>query len=555
MAMVTAMVMATEADRTDWRTRRRFLQHCWNQVQRCPAPVPPLRVRSRCLSAIGCLLLAGPALADNWKVSASAGITETYTNNVNYAPGSNGDFATSITGGVAIDGAGPRVRLNGSVSATATLYANESQNNSFSPNVSLAGTVEAIENFLFFDAQVSITPSYFSPFGPQPGNIVNATANRYTSYAYSFSPYLRGRIPGTSVTYQVRDDNYWSGSSTFGNSSITPPGTYYNTLNASINSPVAPWGWTIEYKNAYYAANDRDTFGSYRTQQLRGIVPYQIDPQFQLSGRIGYEKDQFPLTSSNDVIYGAGFQWAPSDRTQATGFWEHRFFGSSYSAQVSHRLPRIALTASAGRGLNAYPQNALTIPAGANVAAFVDAAFATRIPDPAERALAVQQFLAQTALPPTLATPVNVFAASIQLQTTAQASAVLLGARNSLAFNVYYTKSAAIAGTGAVLPPALQFGQDNTQTGAGVAFSHQLTPFTGFTASATLSSTKSDVTTGAFANARSNNAYLTAGLGTRLGPRTTGSLSASYSRFSPSGDASLVSTASYSISAGLNHTF
>ena len=80
------------------------------------------------------------------------------------------------------------------------------------------------------------------------------------------------------------------------------------------------------------------------------------------------------------------------------GFWEHRFFGSSYSAQVSHRLPNAALSANFSRGLNSYPQLALAIPAGATVAQFLDAAFTTRIPDPAERALAVEQFLARTGI-------------------------------------------------------------------------------------------------------------------------------------------------------------
>ena len=171
--------------------------------------------------------------------------------------------------------------------------------------------------------------------------------------------------------------------------------------------------------------------------------------------RGGYESDEFPLTSSNGVIYGAGLQWVPSDRTQVTGFWEHRFFGSSYSAQVSHRLPRTALSASFARGLNTYPQNALTIPAGANVSTFVDAAFATRIPDPAERALAVQQVhRAVGTAADARDSPVNIFAANVLLQTTGTASAVLIGVRNSLAFSVYYTKSDAISGTGSVLPPA-----------------------------------------------------------------------------------------------------
>jgi hypothetical protein len=58
---------------------------------------------------------------------------------------------------------------------------------------------------------------------------------------------------------------------------------------------------------------------------------------------------------------------------------------------------------------------------------------------------------------------VNIFAGNGPVANDGTATAVLLGARNSLAFNVYYSKGHAISGTGAALPPQLQFGQDNTQ--------------------------------------------------------------------------------------------
>ena len=71
-------------------------------------------------------------------------------------------------------------------------------------------------------------------------------------------------------------------------------------------------------------------------------------------------------------------------------------------------MPRSAPTSRAAS--RSYPQLALAIPAGTTVTQFLDAAFTTRIPDPAERALAVEQFLARTGLPPTLASPVNFYA-------------------------------------------------------------------------------------------------------------------------------------------------
>jgi uncharacterized protein (PEP-CTERM system associated) len=159
------------------------------------------------------------------------------------------------------------------------------------------------------------------------------------------------------------------------------------------------------------------------------------------------------------AVYGLGLQWLPTDRTQLTGFWEHRFFGSSIPAgepPSAADVPQLLFA----RGLNTYPQNALTIPAGANVSSFVDAAFTTRIPDAAERALAVQQFLAQAGLPATVSQPVNIFAGNILLQTTGTGSVVLIGLRNSLAFSVFYTKSTSISGTGSPLPhPPVRPGQ------------------------------------------------------------------------------------------------
>jgi uncharacterized protein (PEP-CTERM system associated) len=260
------------------------------------------------------------------------------------------------------------------------------------------------------------------------------------------------------------------------------------------------------------------------------------------------------LTSSDGVIYGASLQWAPSDRTNFSGVWEHRFFGSSYSVQLSHRLPRTALSASFARGLSTYPQNALSIPAGANVASFVDQAFATRLSDPAERALAVQQFLAQAGLPTTLATPVNIFATGILLQTTGSASAVLLGVRNSVAFSVLLHEERRDIGHRARSAPDPSVRPEQYAGRGGVSFSHRLTGLTNLTASASYASTRSNITTGAFANARSNNGYLTVGSQHADWTEDKRIARRRLHRYCH-GDSNFDSSSSYSISAGLNHTF
>jgi uncharacterized protein (PEP-CTERM system associated) len=133
---------------------------------------------------------------------------------------------------------------------------------------------------------------------------------------------------------------------------------------------------------------------------------------------------------------------------------------------------------------------------------------------------------------------------------------VLIGVRNSVAFNVYYLKSESISGTGSVLPPAFQFGNNNTQTGGGVSFSHRLSGLTNLTASATYTATTTNATEGPFADARSENGYLSMGLGTQLGPRTSASAGVTYNRFD-SNDNSITtgSASSVSLYVGISHTF
>ncbi|MET0165296.1 MAG: TIGR03016 family PEP-CTERM system-associated outer membrane protein [Vicinamibacterales bacterium] len=522
----------------------------------CSATIP-------LIAGIGCIVSPAPVFAENWRLSASASATETYTSNANYSISglAEGDFVTSFTGSLQIHGEGARVKLNGTISGTVNLYAGQSQNNSFGPQVNLAGTLEAIEKFAYLDAQASVSQTFISPFGAQPADLVNATQNRYTQQTYVLSPYIQGRLGSTDVSYSVRDDNLWTVASDYGNSSSDVPNTYANALSASLTTAAKQGSWELTYNRLYYDNGFASTgnavevgAGATTTQIARLIVTYQIDPQIQIAPRIGYEKNDFPLRSTSDVVYGIGGQWSPGDRTQVGGFWEHRFFGSSYQLNISHRLPRAALGATFSRGLSSYPQLALAIPAGAAVSQFVDAAFRTRIPDSAERAAAVAQFLANSGLPPTLASPVDFYSTSVTLQQSANVSLVLIGAFNSISFSLFHVKSEAISAAGNVLPPALQFGQNNTQTGGGVTVSHRLSGFTNITANATYSTTTANATTGPIANTRSNNGSASVSLTTSFGPKTTGGTGVSFSQSRFSG-ADLGTVSSLNVFASITHTF
>ena len=507
---------------------------------------------------------AGSALAQKWIVSASTGATATY----NHYTGANqpqDGFVACLTAGLGLhSGEGGRLKVNGTVGANQLLCTGAQGGGGFAPSVALTANLEPIEKFFFIDATANVSESFITPFGPQPSNLTVPTNNRYISQTYSVSPYVQGVI-APNISYTVRDDNIWTPSASYGDSSAKTPNTYLNNFSGQMSSVVGyGGGWTLQYSRQSYD-NGIDT-AIYVIQVGRATASYAVNPQLTVSLRGGYESDRFPalsgdngalLPSSNNTgtIYGGGLNWRPTERTAVEGYWEHRFFGSSYSWQASHRLPNIALSANFTRGLNTFPQLALTVPAGITVAQFLDAAFTTRIPDPAQRAAAVAQFLAQTGLPPTLASPLNFYSQSITLQQTASLSAVWAGLRNALGFTLFNSRTDEISGTGSALPSVVQFGASNTQTGGGVNYSRRLSGFTNLVASAIYAVTKPTNTGGTPGNVRSNNFNTFVSVNTQFAPKTSGSVGLSYFTFDTPGASNNGSTSTVSVYASVSHTF
>jgi uncharacterized protein (PEP-CTERM system associated) len=504
-------------------------------------------------AAIGCIAVPGVAQGERWTLSASAGATGTYNHYIGADQPKDG-FVACLTASLAIHGGeGGRLKLNGTLGASQLLCTGQS--NSFAPAVNLAANLEVIDKFFFIDATASASTSFVSPFGPQPANLTIPTNNRYISEAYSVSPYIKG-VMAQKISYSLRDDNVWTPSSTFGDSSLKTPSTYYNNLTGQMSSSTGYWGWTLDYSRQYYDNGVIGVTGGASTlQTAHAIGSYQLDPQLSLSLRGGYERDKFSMAPTEQgVIYGAGMSWRPTERTSFDGFWEHHFYGSSYSAQLSHRLPNIALSARASRGLNSYPQLAFQIPGSVTVAQFLDAAFTTRIPDPVARAQAVAQFLAQTGLPPILLSPLNFYTAQTSLQQSASLSAVWVGALNSIAFTVFKSKSETIAGAIPGVPDVLQVAANSTQTGCGVNYSHRLTGFTNLVANATYSRTTPNSSEDSANNARTNNFNALIGLSTQFTPKTSGSVGLSYF-VSDSPGSSTANTSAVSVYASISHTF
>ncbi len=414
----------------------------------------------------------GGASAQTWRWDPAISLQETVTNNVNLDPTNSrtSDLVTEITPTLLVRERGERTRLDGFLSLPILLYARTGDaNNSLYPTLNLVGDVDLFNRILHVEGAVNVAQQFFSAFAGQPQDLASATDNRYRTTTYRISPYMQGVMPN-GISYELRNNNVWSNLS----------GAPISTENSRFTEWIAragstgnnQFGWNANYNYTDVTFEDE---GSLVTQLGRVVPYYGVTPQFRVDASLGYEDNKGLLTSSNGVVYGVGFQWQPTERTNVVGKWEHRFFGSSYLFTFDHRTPLTIWTVRVSRDITTYPQQLASLTGGTDVTGFVNGLYLSSIPDPIARQQAVAQFMQERGLPQTLAGPVTLYAQQIVLQQQQSATLGLLGVRNTVLFSVFNVRSEPISAAGTSLPPLLAFGNDNTQTGGSIVWTNRLT--------------------------------------------------------------------------------
>jgi uncharacterized protein (PEP-CTERM system associated) len=496
------------------------------------------------------MLAVSTVQAETWRLVPSLGILETLTNNVNLAPSGSArsDLVTQVTPTLSISELGARTRLSGSLSMPILLYARAgSENNQVYAQAALNGTVEAVEKFFFIDGTILVSQQYLTPFGPQPVGLANATQNRYTAESYSVSPYIKGRTAG-DVEYQIRDENLWTKASGAAVSGVN--GAYTNHFLANASKQSAQLGWALDYDRNSVMFESQPQL---RTQLARLRLLHNPDPQLQLSASGGYEDNDFGLTQNRGTIYGVGATWHPTDRTNVEANWEHRFFGSSYLVNFTHRMPLTVWNLNASRNITSYPQQLATLAPGFDVQSLLNQLFLSSVPDPAQRQTFIDQFIRNRGLPAVLSSPVNLFSDQITLVQQVSASAGLVGARNSILFSVFHSRQQPVSATDADLTGFIAAQNNNTQNGGSVVWTHALSPTMLFSLTGAASRSVSDVAQteiGGVGTARQGS--VTANLSSPLSANTSATAGIRYQVFRSDLLSNYTEAAAF---VGVNHTF
>jgi uncharacterized protein (PEP-CTERM system associated) len=420
----------------------------------------------------------GDIYAQSLHILPRLSVTQSYTDNVQQSSNemARQDWVIEASPGIRMERLGSRTSFLIDFQLRNFAYANESRLNNSQKQLTSFLKVEAIEKWLFIDSQANISQQNRSPFAGSvltgPSVVGGAGNNRVETTTYQISPYVRGLFSNVA-TYQVR----YNATETHTNENAFPTTHLYDLTGKFANaSSSAKLGWSVD---ATALSVKNNIIGSRVDQRLRGALIYAIEPQLRLSVIGGYEKtDYASIDKRGTDIYGAGIEWSPSPRTQFAAVREHRFFGDGHSVLFSHRTPMTAWRFTSSNDVSILPAQLTALDPGSVYSSLSDL-LQSSIPDPTERAQAVQARLAQTGIPPGYSVGSSFLTTRPFVNRNRELSVALIGVRNTVTFS-YGNRNQ--RGVGLGLSSALgNLNEDVRRELVNAAWAHRLTPLSTLT--------------------------------------------------------------------------
>lgn len=440
---------------------------------------------------------------------------------------------------------GPRLRLQGTAALQGFAWPMNGIDPRFDPLLNATARYEAVEDFFFIDARANINPIFVNPLGPGAPNAI-PTDNRAYAYTYGISPYIQSQSPG-GYRYQLR---YNAVRNEFDQEGFLT--TAITTLSGQVSSPIRRRvGWSLQANSLQFRIPNQPAF---QNDIVRAQLIYQPDAQLQLFGIGGYEASGYANRVETSV-YGLGGQWNPTPRTSMEAKWEERFFGPSYLAAFQHRTRLTSWRLRYLQNIQFFPLQALGLGTGGDVLyQQLDALLANTIPDPVERAAAVQRALEQLGFP-VQATNAGAFVTpNIQLVERLEASVGLLGARNSVFLTLFESSNQQVLPISGLPDPAFNRFNEFRQRGFNVTGSHKFDALSSVNATFVLSRGTGVGGLGVNSTAESRQRTLFVNYNRRVGPRTNGTVGFRFNRFDSEG-AGFAAFQERALIVGIDHRF
>ena len=417
---------------------------------------------------------ASTANAQTWRIEPSAIARTTATSNSGFADSNDlgGDVVLTLTPRLTLTGRGVRYKIDGSVEADSSTYLRNTRSNEFIPKLQLAGNATAVDRWLYLDAAVQLEQLAANPFSAVSSGSLPAT--RREAKQYRLSPYLdHAFTPSTSLLY--RNDNVWSRDSTNETASTVRSGSDLRSHSLALTQRPLPFGYALEAKQeeAKFTGN-----ASSRVElaSARGVLSYAVDPTLVLGAVVGTERNEIAASTSRDSIRGVRVGWRPTERTDLDASAERRFFNNGWNMTLTHRSPFFAMNLNLSKQAAAQPSAIVLANTGGDLRSLVDAAYATRFPNPVERATIVDSVIASLGATAGTTGPIAVFSDYAQLQRRAALSVSFLNPLSALTFQLFSIESLQLQRPDAPAQPLQPVNSDNAQFGGSIALNRRLTP-------------------------------------------------------------------------------
>ncbi len=285
------------------------------------------------------MLLTGvalPAMAADWTVTPNLTVSERYTDNVNLATSGQSkknDFITEVRPGVQIykDGARLKVRVNYSLQSLT--YLNTSDNNAVNHQLSASANAELLKDFLFLDATTAVYQQNINALGPVGFGNTNATKNLTTVGTYDISPYIKKRFGSfADGDFRIRQSGVYYNSQGISN-------TLTNNVTGSLlsGSSFNDLFWGVNYS---YTKNKNQFVADTEFESASATLGYALTRKLRVNATAGQERNNYISATGGKIdgpFWNAGFTWTPTSRTSVAATYGHRFFGRTYSFDLSER--------------------------------------------------------------------------------------------------------------------------------------------------------------------------------------------------------------------------
>ncbi len=309
------------------------------------------------------LVLAGmvqPVLAADWTITPKLTASERYTDNVNLAPAGSpnkkNDFITEIRPGVSLYKNGRRLKVNLNYSLQSLTYLNTTQNNALNHQLNGVANAELMEDFLFLDLRSAIYQQNINALAPIGLGNTNATSNLTTVGTYSISPYIRKRF-GTfaDLNYRLSQSGVYYDTQGINNSTVQ---NVLGSLASGSRFNDVFWGLNYNYTN-----NKNSVTANTEFEKGSATVGTAITRKLRVNATGGIERNNFISLGNNKVdgpFWNVGFDWAPTIRTQIGATVGQRFFGNTYSFNLTERTRRTTWNARYSEDITTTSGNALS---------------------------------------------------------------------------------------------------------------------------------------------------------------------------------------------------